>query len=68
MADYGGDPGVSEEFRKGGWSRSIRPGLWPSGRRFWQHGKSTSCVAGRLREIFAPAGFADGEGMVKPGQ
>ena len=63
-----GDPGINDEFRKGGWSAKYPTRSLEEWQRIQQAWEDHLLRGGPAPKIFAPPEFGDGEGMVKPGK
>ncbi len=61
-----GDPGVSDEFRKGGWSPKYPTRSLAEWKQILAQWEDHILRGGPTPTITAPEGFAEGEGMVKP--
>ena len=61
-----GDPGVSEEFRRGGWSAKYPTRTLAEWQKILAQWEDCILRNGPRPEITSPEGYADGEGMVKP--
>ena len=61
-----GDPGVTEEFRRGGWSAKYPTRSLQEWKQIVQQWENHILRGGPAPEIVAPPEFADGEGMIKP--
>lgn len=61
-----GDPGVSDDFRKGGWAATYPTRSLDQWKQIMSQWEEHILRGGPSPEIAAPAMYADGEGMVKP--
>ena len=61
-----GDPGVSDEFRNGGWSAKYPTRSLDEWKQIVSQWEEHILRGGPPPKIAAPAGYADGDGMVKP--
>jgi uncharacterized sulfatase len=61
-----GDPGVTEEFRKGGWSPKYPTRPLAEWKQILGQWEDHILRGAPPPPILAPEGFADGEGMVRP--
>jgi arylsulfatase A-like enzyme len=61
-----GDPGVTEDFRKGGWSSKYPTRSLAEWQQILSAWENYVLRGGPMPRITAPDGFAEGEGMVKP--
>ena len=61
-----GDPGVSDDFRKGGWAATYPTRSLDEWKQIMSQWEEHILRDGPRPKIAAPAGYADGEGMVKP--
>ena len=63
-----GDPGVTDEFRKGGWPATYPTRPLAEWKQIVAQWEDHILRGGPAPKITAPRGFADDEGMVKPGK
>ena len=63
-----GDPGITEEFRKGGWPAKYPTRSLEEWQQIEQQWEDHLLRGGPAPKIFAPPEFGEGEGMVKPGK
>jgi arylsulfatase A-like enzyme len=61
-----GDPGITEEFRQGGWSAKYPTRSLAEWKQILAQWEEHILRGGPAPVIAAPAGFAEGEGMIKP--